>query len=63
MTTILIIALLLGILLVLGGAFSLFAQGMSDSPSESDPRGSCLVIAGGTVLFLGSVITLIVRAC
>jgi len=61
MTTILICALLLGILLVLGGAFSLFAQGMSDSPGTSDPRGSRLVAVAGIALFIGSVIAIIAR--
>lgn len=62
MTTILIIAVLFGILLVLFGAFSLFGQGMSDSPGTSDPRGSCLAMAIGVVVFVGAIVALIVRA-
>jgi hypothetical protein len=62
MTTLLICALLCGIGLVLFGIFYVFAQGMSDSPGTSDPRGGCVAAVVGAVMFIAALVTLIVRA-
>jgi hypothetical protein len=61
MTNFLIFALLIGVALFGFGVLNLMAQGMSDSPGTSDPRGSCLAIVVGVVVFVVAAITMIVR--
>jgi hypothetical protein len=54
------IGILGGLLAFCGGVLSVFAEGMSDAPSEDNGKSGCITAIVGLVLLVGCIVGLLV---